>query len=612
MLLLLLDNQAAPLVPVLRTREPPDELALYLLNPDGSEQRLAGDERNATLSEVSVGTSLPGGFSEATATVFVPEGELRIAKFTPVVVRGPDRTIVWEGRVESTPQTSDERTIDLSLIGHQAALLDNPSVTFLGVDNDLTQWGDPPEARVQYLSNAGTSLNTNFEAGTSDDTAYIKMQTNVSVPADAVGELWYTAPGQLKVAEVQWVGLALQVANMEYFVSTATNANGTGESSRALTAAGDLALAKESFTPAIIGKWAFFTMSPTAAVNKANPAIMLLLKIAVFGDHGLPRAPIDFTSDAYVNVDGLRFSDIAAHLVGKYTRLRTNQDGRTTVEDSTYVMPSAVWSEPTTVAQIIEEGIGFEPDRDWAVWEEQTFHYRAKENFGRDWVIRRSDGARLVNTGETAEADVNGVVVSFQARDGVAKSVGPPGSGSDIEDASLLDENPENPVNASQSLDDRYTTVNLELSNAETAIRVGQAALKEALRTHFTGEAELPRYLQSAEGEWLPSWMVRAGDRIIDADRVDAKPMQLVGTSYSRGGDRPLTATIDTPANRIDALVSRTGGISAPVPVRRIKRAGKRKLRERTGEGRKTNPTNPGSSFPGTGGRNSGRRRRRR
>lgn len=546
-----------------------DTLALYVTEPSGRIVRIGPDEPGLPLTDYTLSTTLPGGFSTADGIGVLPRHPVAIpSKLAPVTIRSQDGTVAWEGRVESTPERSDEGTLSLSLIGHQAALTDDPSVVFLGVLSDTAAWEDPSAAYVEDQSNTGNVVNARLTSSASEGGITITMNTDVDVATKHRGVAWISMPAGVDIGHVQYLASVLSGTSMTLNLNLSANENGTSSETHSITTG----LVLTEWTPTTAARYLRIVASPSVLVNKATQFVLRVHRIALYGDHGLPRHEI-----ATDLPDGLLYSDVIEHLIGLHAPFLSVE-----ASPSTIASANIHYLEPTDLATVLDEAVSFEADREWGVFENMTFHYKRREEFGREWVVRRSEGARFVDTGETAEPDYNAVVVTFTDDDGTPRRVGPPGSGADTEDPSLEDTSSSNPVNASPVVSRRTKVVDAGQMRAAKAIEVGQLALSEVLRRRFAGEVELPRYGE-CEGQRLPTWMMRSGDWVVDGDASNPERMPLVETSYSRSSERPMRAVIDTPANRLDAALAGHGVRPAPFKRRRVERS-LRKRRKRNAE----------------------------
>lgn len=550
---------------------PADALGLYARNPDGSVQRCAGDEDGFPASDFTLTTTLggvegqAGGFATADVSAWLLDDSApELHRFAACQVLLPDRTVAWEGRIESTPERSAERALDVSLIGHAAILTDIANVVFLGVENDLASWIEPPASRVKDLATRGTpqSVNSAFSVSISEGGISIKMDTGDgtdgrNVSSHDSGEVWFRSP--LPVAIAQYIADETNGANMAATIRSAAH-GGTGTVNSA-TLNTDIAL--HTWTPGTPERFIFFQDIPTTGLHKVGRHVNIEAA-SLFGDHGLTRQAIDGTCD------GLMFSDVLRYLIAAYApQIATSEDGESTIGDSTTPAPRLAWLTPTTLRQVLDDGMAVEPHRAWAIWEGPTLHWHDKRSAGRLWRLHRADGATFVNSGATAEPDFNGAMVTYAGSDGIARWAGPVGSGADVEDASLSDPDPENPATLAGL--NRYLTLQLDTTNDSKAVEIGALALEVALERHFSGEIEVPRYAE-CDGQMLPVSLMRAGDRVSDSDEAGAEEMLVVGTSYQRSSERPMTLTIEQPSNRLDAQIAGIAAKPHKVNVRRIRR----------------------------------------
>lgn len=520
----------------------PDECSIYVEQPDGTEVRIAGDEPSAALADYSVSTKYSGGHWTADAELLAPRDIASfVARHAGITFRLPDREIVWEGRLEAVPDPADSGTLSISAMGHNA-LLEDVSLSFLGVDSSLDSWEEAPRARRREASDNGTSVNGAFQVSVDEGGMTITMDPDRNVKTTSMGELWYLGFDGRRISEIQYVGSDVNGSGMDTTVRAYDDLDGTATDTDTF----DVSLTVASWVPSDPCKYLAFRDSPTGGdANKPN-RLVEVHAVAVFGNHGLTRQNIPG------NPDGLLFSDVLAYLVERHQPYLTLG----TFDPSTIALPDVKWLEMTSLSEIIEEKAVLEYDRRWAVWG-KTLEYRRRQDVGRTWQLRRSDGARFVRTGESSEPDVNCVLMSFTDRNGKQKYAGPPDSGADIEDASLRDTDPDNPVNASRVVGDRPLRIDGGDLTPDKAVELAAQALSEALKPRWTGEVEVPRFAM-CDGVLLPSLLMRADDWIQDADSIDSEVMPLSATTYTRSrGDRPMTGTIDLPANRLDTALAR-------------------------------------------------------
>lgn len=547
-----------------------DTLSLYVEDPAGT-RRIAADEALA-LRDYSFSSNLPadapGGFATLDADVVLPDHPIPpLRSFAPVSLRHVDGTIAWEGRLAAQPEESDEGILTLSGVGHAAALRDDPSVVFLGVVSDTSLWEEPPAERFEQQSAGNRVLQEEFSANIAEGGIVMRMIADRNVATKNGGEVWFVSPAGQVIARVEYLASNSSSLNINQFLHVGPNLDGTSTVQHTITA--DLTV--QTFTPSTTARYAYVQVDADGTVNKSTQYLLRLHRIALFGDHDLARHTVGTDLP-----DGLLFSDVIEHLVGLHASGIAVE-----ATPSQAVSPNVYFPDPVDVGQVIEEAMAFEADRRAAVFEGPTLHYKPRQDFGRTWVVRRSEGARFVGVGPTSEPEHNAVVVFFSDDDGTPRRVGPPGSGADTEDASLEDSDPSNPVNAAGLYRPLLVEVPEPVRDAK-AIELGQLALSEALRPRFAGEVELPRYAER-DSERVPTTFLRAGDFIVDGDATESEPMQLIEASYARDSERPAVGTVDTPANRLDAALAGLGVRVRKFPRKRIER----RLRKRRRRNRK-------------------------
>ena len=150
-----------------RIRElPPLRLAVNVQPPSGEIRRWAADEARAenVLSGLTFSASAPGGFE--TCSLSLPRRPKitypDLERLSNVTVTGAGQ-IAWEGRIESVPRSSGEGTeVSPEIVGWQAHLSDDKSVTAVYVDRDLGNWIAMSSRRKVALYNAGIDVIQDF------------------------------------------------------------------------------------------------------------------------------------------------------------------------------------------------------------------------------------------------------------------------------------------------------------------------------------------------------------------------------------------------------------------------------------------------------------------
>ena len=115
------------------------------------------------------------------------------------------------------------------------------------------------------------------------------------------------------------------------------------------------------------------------------------------------------------------------------------------VVDSSFIVEQYAYLQETTLAEMVRAGPSYGL-QDWAVWDDNTFYWAPPGTFGRKWHVRTKP-SKLQETGQSADRVWESIVVRFDAVDGTRRTVGPPGSGCDVESPYLKDSDPQNPAN---------------------------------------------------------------------------------------------------------------------------------------------------------------------
>jgi hypothetical protein len=547
----------------------PDAAAVYFEEASGAWVRAGHDEQLLGLVDYSFTSTREGGFQTLDASI-VPNARDRhpLQKFQPVRVVLDSGEIAWEGRVDVVGEVSDSGQMDVAAIGH-AVLLSEAELTFLGVSNDLGLWGDPPQNRVKGAGGSGASVNSSFQISSGEEGISITMEDTRNVDTTARGEAWWGKHGILKVAEVQYIADEEDGAASDPEIQAYDQPGGSPVDTAAL----DTTLSKASFTPSPNASYVVFRDKVTGDDTVKTARQVNIFAVSVFGDHDLPRHAI------HTLPDGLYFSDVIRHLA-EGAGVAVTRYGETTIYNSSDPSPNLAWLETTTIRDILDEALTFEPGFSWGVWEGPTLHYGPRHR-GSLWEARRSHGAVFEREGETAETEYSVAVVNFENRDGRIKRAGPPGWGCDVEDTALRITDFQNPAVAHGV--DKPLIIDLGQASDDKAVEVGELGLREAQRRHWSGDVRLPRFA-IRDGLWTPTLLLRADDVVLDAET--GRELPVAAASYTRSSELPATATIDTPANRLDAALAEFEARPRRVNRRRIRRKA-RKRRQKREEARK-------------------------
>ena len=539
--------------------KPPLRLGWDITAPNGKHYRWAADEpRPENIpSGVRFSTTMPGGFESADATLpRRPDTTYAdLEPFSTLVIYGPGGAVAGEFRLERAPRTSgNQMSVTPSAVGWQAHLEDDKSAKEVYVDRDLQRWGSPSARRRNAALATFGATDAQVAPGADSLPA---LRTVVPgpwtvAPGRPLSEAWYDANGVVlgslyyawtkgpntNSADANWEWYA-RLADDDIATSADTTANlrAAGPGSGTLTAtAADRKFARVMF---------FY-------LNVANAASGVEYNIdwttlAVFGNHGL-------TKRGTAPNEGFYASDIVGHAVSAFAPLLN-----TDIQDSRYIVQQAAYLEPTSPAEIVRDVTRFGL-QDWGVWEGKTFRWANRGYHGRSWRARIAP-SQLQETGPQVDRIFESVIVQYQDVDGSTRSVGPPGSGANTEDASLVDDDTQNPAVQLGITRRALLTMGVGAVTGRPgadAIEVGTSFLEAQKTLDVSGQASLVGHVADDHGVLHPAWAVRAGDTISFPDASDTGLRRIVKTDYSHDS-RTCTIDIDSPPEGLQALLERLG-----------------------------------------------------
>jgi hypothetical protein len=541
---------------------PPTDLHVTIDTPDGNHYRWAPDAHKAenVSGGVSFSTTMPGGFDTGQVTLardpaidYQDLGELSTLRF-----RGAGGVIAGEYRLESSPRTSgDSMQIQPGLVGWQSHLDDDSSASMVFVDISLQHWTGPSVARQNVLEGASIapSGTSDIELDPSGDPALTTFITGAWA-GKTRSEAWYDAGSANLIGKMYYsftasAGVSPFDTNWSILLLTSSDDVGTGFN----VTSNLLTVPSGYFTPTTpYGNAAVIQDYAVAAGTDSVDYKIFWGPLVVYGNHGLALSGPDPA--------GVLSSDVEAFAVGKWApqiKFTTGSNG--TIQPSTFVIPQLAFYTPTTSSDMIKTATQFEL-RPWAVWEGPTYYsnaYGALSAVNHRWLARSTE-CKLQAAGPQIQNLFNGVIATFQDAAGTTRYVGPPGSGADVEDASLLDTDPENPAN---ELGIRRwgptPPLSLGLASSDSAIALGQAYLQQQLELNQAGQASHVGYIQeAATGVLFPAWAMRAGDQVSYVDASDRGFRKIVSTSYD-DASRTNSIQLDSPPETMSALLLRYG-----------------------------------------------------
>lgn len=555
---------------------PPLRLEAGIATPGGAIYRWASDEWKPenVPNGLTFSTAMPGGFDQASLTLpRKPSLDYAdLEELSTVTVRGVGGRVAWQGRLETAPRTSgDQLAITPGLVGWQSHLDDDNSAREIYVDVSLNSWqGVAIQRQINLLNTNVDETDGSMSTDATGEPAFTTALTG-ALSREGISEGWYDAKG-LPIGrfcagwKLQATSTIGDAASSAFYFSIVTSdddvaTGGAFDSPGNLTGAGPTGTA--SLTPtATTRKWAgvqlaFGGAGLTDGVN--YPVFWTCL--AIYGRHGLPLIGTLTSTSAF----GLLSSDIEAHAIGKWApALAFTTGAGGSIQPSSYVIPSAVFTDPTTAGAIIKAVVQYEL-RDWAVWDGPTgptYYSNARGARGNLWRARVGP-AGLQETGASISRLFNGAIVTYTDVTGISRSVGPPGSGCDTEDSSLLDPDPSNPANEA-GIRKWSPPIQLGTSTPAGAIDVGALFLQEQKLLDTSGQAAIDGHVQDANGVWHPAWAIRAGDQISFVDSSDTSYRRIVSTSWD-DGSKTNQINLDAPPDGEQALLERLSAALIPL-----------------------------------------------
>lgn len=552
---------------------PPLRTSIEVETPSGKRYRWAENEPQPenVPSGVRWSDTMPGGFESMDCVLPRKSGVdySDLEQLSTLRVRGASGDIAGEYRLERSPRTSGEQmAISPGAVGWQAHLEDNKSAREVYVDRDFSKWeGQSVQRRIDSAA-AGigpldgavtTDASTGFPAfATSIQGDWAasalprvegKYDAGAGVKLDSLYYAWkYNANINPAVTNWQW---QTYLAASDTFVGAVASGNlrSVGPGTGLLSATGSNA----RFAVVQL----FFDASSSGGENKEFALFWTCL--AVYGQHGLTRRGTNSATEAW----GFYASDVVAHAVGQWApRLVVTSDS---VQPSGFIIPHLTFLEPTTAGEIVRQATRFGL-QDWAVWDGPTgptFYWHERGTFSKRWRARVAP-AQLDETGPQVDRLWESIIVSYQDVDGSTRTVGPIGSGANVEDASLKDDDPDNPANQLGIV--RRDVLQMGTSTSAGAIEVGRRFLEASKELDRSGRAQLVGHVEDDHGVVHPYWRPRAGDYIQFVDASDPSYRRIVRTDKDHS-TRTCSLDLDAPPEGLQALLERLGVVLVPLGI---------------------------------------------
>ena len=492
----------------------------------------SADPKKRPLSP-SFDTETGRGFSSGSVALQRPAErdypELRL--LNELTLRSQSGAIVYQGRARGIP-AGDSISFDCDgWISHG----ESRQFTDLIIDRDASSWGpgnNLEKARLANYYGGGPILDASTESSSIRFEINTRMANNsnrtlVLAQYRSPGPIGRIRLGHQAIGGSPWilyVAAGRNITGDSDVASTSTSVNSAGELNLYPTAAAKFARIEWLYNATFVGdgNWSQ-TVTPT-----------------VYGTTGIT------TKTRSDGLDGFTASDGIKYLASRYCP-KWSLDG---VVDSGYLIPHAVWREPTTPTDAIRQLNSYHL---WklGVWEDRTLTFAPYDLTTADWQVRSGvDGVRVEYQGDTTENVYNGVAVSYSGFDGETYRVTP-------EDSELLRDSSEW-ISANEWGDEVW--LNLDVSwpcSRDDAVAIGQIALANANQARRPSTITVPARLRDSHGILWPSSYVRADQTIVVSNQTPSIPRLITRTSWS---DHSLTITTDNAIDTMEAFTQRLSG----------------------------------------------------
>lgn len=529
---------------------PPLRLSIGVKTPSGYTTRWGIDDPRPenVPGSLTFATTLPGGFDLANLTLpRLPRLNYPdLEEFSDITIRGVCDQVAYEGRVDTTPRTSgDQYTVAPGIVGWQAHLDANEDVQMIYVCQNPSLWTDAP--LTEQLRVSAASISYGDMSWSSQNGGLVCALPNQEIDT-SVTEIWFIAPAGVLIGKAMYIGQDTSMPSGWEDPALLSHSDLVEDpaTSDALTFDGTLRTIDCSSPDRAVSMRVFsngVTATPASGAQRAVSAI------GVYGNHGLTTQPIDSSTP-----DGLLASDVIAHALATWAPLVNFTTGAGgTIQPSSFVIPHLVFTTlPTKVSDVITAALQYEL-LDWAIWEDRTFYMNERGARGTEWQARVAPSG-LSETGPQSTRIWNSTVVQYQDVDGTQRTVGPPGSGCDTEDSSLVDPDPLNPAN--EAGETRRAVTAMGTGTSAGAIQVGARFLQEQKLLDTSGQANIVGHIQDPSAVWSPAWKMRAGDTVRFIDAHDTSARRIVKTSYD-DSSKTNSLTLDSPPDGLTDLLAR-------------------------------------------------------
>ena len=517
---------------------PPVALHAEVVPPPGDRIRwdaAAPDAGNRPISP-AFETESGRGFGSGSVTLRRPTDRdyPELGLLNELILRSATGTIVYQGRARGIP-VSDDFSFDCDgWISHG----EQRAITDLIIDRETAAWGPSPIAERQRLASISPTLGFRpiLDAVSQGSVLRLEIQRMTNITgAWTLVLTTYRAPGHIGKVTVGHGGgfggdwrLAIETGpdtTMDNSTSYVFNSN---------SSAGTLTATPDGVTRFANIQFGYFLN------NVADGPWTVDVTPTVYGQTGITTQTRPDGLDGFTASDGIRY------LAGRYCPKWSTAG----VQNSSYLIPHAVWREPTTPADAIRQLNSYHLWR-LGVWEDRRLDFAPYDLSVADWQVQAGvDGVRVDYQGDTTENVYNGVSVGYTDFDGEQYRITP-------EDTAEL-RDPGDWIAANQWRDEVWLNIDVSWPcSRDDAVEIGRVALANANQARRPSTITVPAYIQDIHGTYWPSSYVRADQTILVTNQHSPVPRLITRTSWS---DHSLTITTDDAIDTMEAFNQRISG----------------------------------------------------